>query len=164
MVTCNPAPDNFIIHLPPQMDFQKIKLAEYGDVLKNKIGVAKGYRPEAGIDFDRIILLRCRSVRKRSGLFIVTHAVVNMAHLQDGSYAVLSECLWYCVLRHVQELLCFNAHLAHILKPSTILKVEVKRLKKELLYGYSQQTIVQYYTGIIDSSSRMTAALMEHRA
>ncbi|GKF74999.1 retrovirus-related pol polyprotein from transposon TNT 1-94, partial [Tanacetum coccineum] len=44
-------PDNILI-IPLKWIF-KIKLDEYGDVLKNKARlVAKGYRQEAGIDFE----------------------------------------------------------------------------------------------------------------
>ncbi|GKG35181.1 retrovirus-related pol polyprotein from transposon TNT 1-94, partial [Tanacetum coccineum] len=36
-----------------QVDLYKVKLDEYGDVLKNKARlVAKGYRQEEGIDFE----------------------------------------------------------------------------------------------------------------
>ncbi|GJR87171.1 retrovirus-related pol polyprotein from transposon TNT 1-94 [Tanacetum coccineum] len=46
-----PCPDNILI-IPLKWIF-KIKLDEYGDVLKNKARlVAKGYRQEAGIDFE----------------------------------------------------------------------------------------------------------------
>ncbi|GKG10084.1 retrovirus-related pol polyprotein from transposon TNT 1-94, partial [Tanacetum coccineum] len=46
-----PCPDNILI-IPLKWIF-KIKLDEYGDVLKNKARlVAKGYRQEAGIDVE----------------------------------------------------------------------------------------------------------------
>ncbi|GJW72454.1 retrovirus-related pol polyprotein from transposon TNT 1-94 [Tanacetum coccineum] len=49
-----PCPDNILI-IPLKWIF-KIKLDEYGDVLKNKARlVAKGYRQEAGIDFEELI-------------------------------------------------------------------------------------------------------------
>ncbi|GKF48039.1 retrovirus-related pol polyprotein from transposon TNT 1-94 [Tanacetum coccineum] len=48
-----PCPDNILI-IPLKWIF-KIKLDEYGDVLKNKARlVAKGYRQEAGIDFEEL--------------------------------------------------------------------------------------------------------------
>ncbi|GJS58786.1 retrovirus-related pol polyprotein from transposon TNT 1-94 [Tanacetum coccineum] len=69
-----PCPDNILI-IPLKWIF-KIKLDEYGDVLKNKARlVAKGYRQEAGIDFEESFapVARLEAIR----LFIA-HAARNI--------------------------------------------------------------------------------------
>ncbi|GKF36674.1 retrovirus-related pol polyprotein from transposon TNT 1-94, partial [Tanacetum coccineum] len=71
-----PCPDNILI-IPLKWIF-KIKLDEYGDVLKNKARlVAKGYRQEAGIDFEESFapVARLEAIR----LFIAHAASMNMA-------------------------------------------------------------------------------------
>ncbi|GJW82099.1 retrovirus-related pol polyprotein from transposon TNT 1-94 [Tanacetum coccineum] len=63
------------------MDFQEIKLDEYGDVLKNKARlVVKGYRQEAGIDFEESFapVARLEAIR----LFIAHAASMNMVIFQ----------------------------------------------------------------------------------
>ncbi|GKC29235.1 retrovirus-related pol polyprotein from transposon TNT 1-94 [Tanacetum coccineum] len=69
-----PCPDNILI-IPLKWIF-KIKLDEYGDVLKNKARlVAKGYRQEAGIDFEESFapVARLEAIR----LFIAHAASMN---------------------------------------------------------------------------------------
>ncbi|GJV11335.1 RNA-directed DNA polymerase, eukaryota [Tanacetum coccineum] len=69
-----PCPDNILI-IPLKWIF-KIKLDEYGDVLKNKARlVAKGYRQEAGIDFEESFAPVARLEATR--LFIA-HAAASM--------------------------------------------------------------------------------------
>ncbi|GJS27882.1 retrovirus-related pol polyprotein from transposon TNT 1-94 [Tanacetum coccineum] len=75
-----PGPDNILI-IPPKMDFSKFKLDEYGDVLKNKARlVVKGYRQEAGIDFEESFapVARLEAIR----LFIAHAASMNMVIFQ----------------------------------------------------------------------------------
>ncbi|GKG01493.1 retrovirus-related pol polyprotein from transposon TNT 1-94, partial [Tanacetum coccineum] len=51
----------------------KVKLDEYGDVLKNKARlVAKGYRQEEGIDFEELFVLVARI--KATRIFIANAA------------------------------------------------------------------------------------------
>ncbi|GJS43497.1 retrovirus-related pol polyprotein from transposon TNT 1-94 [Tanacetum coccineum] len=70
-----PCPDNILI-IPLKWIF-KIKLDEYGDVLKNKARlVAKGYRQETGIDFEESFALVARLEEIR--LFIAHTASQNM--------------------------------------------------------------------------------------
>ncbi|GJU49027.1 retrovirus-related pol polyprotein from transposon TNT 1-94 [Tanacetum coccineum] len=74
-----PCPDNILI-IPLKWIF-KIKLDEYGDVLKNKARlVAKGYRQEAGIDFEESFapVARLEAIR----LFIAHAASQNMVIYQ----------------------------------------------------------------------------------
>ncbi|GKC61616.1 integrase, catalytic region, zinc finger, CCHC-type containing protein [Tanacetum coccineum] len=74
-----PCPDNILI-IPLKWIF-KIKLDEYGDVLKNKARlVAKGYRQEAGIDFEESFapVARLEAIR----LFIAHAASMNMVIFQ----------------------------------------------------------------------------------
>ncbi|GJS08931.1 integrase, catalytic region, zinc finger, CCHC-type containing protein [Tanacetum coccineum] len=74
-----PCPDNILI-IPLKWIF-KIKLDEYGDVLKNKARlVAKGYRQEAGIDFEESFapVARLEAIR----LFIAYAASMNMVIFQ----------------------------------------------------------------------------------
>ncbi|GJT12720.1 retrovirus-related pol polyprotein from transposon TNT 1-94 [Tanacetum coccineum] len=74
-----PYPDNILI-IPLKWIF-KIKLDEYGDVLKNKARlVAKGYRQEAGIDFEESFapVARLEAIR----LFIAHAASMNMVIFQ----------------------------------------------------------------------------------
>ncbi|GKA53269.1 retrovirus-related pol polyprotein from transposon TNT 1-94 [Tanacetum coccineum] len=74
-----PCPDNILI-IPLKWIF-KIKLDEYGDVLKNKARlVAKGYRQEAGIDFEESFapVARLEAIR----LFIAHAASQNMVIFQ----------------------------------------------------------------------------------
>ncbi|GJX99089.1 retrovirus-related pol polyprotein from transposon TNT 1-94 [Tanacetum coccineum] len=74
-----PCPDNILI-IPLKWIF-KIKLDEYGDVLKNKARlVAKGYRQEAGIDFEESFapVSRLEVIR----LFIAHAASMNMVIFQ----------------------------------------------------------------------------------
>ncbi|GJS22727.1 retrovirus-related pol polyprotein from transposon TNT 1-94 [Tanacetum coccineum] len=74
-----PSPDNILI-IPLKWIF-KIKLDEYGDVLKNKARlVAKGYRQEAGIDFEESFapVARLEAIR----LFIANAACQNMIIFQ----------------------------------------------------------------------------------
>ncbi|GJU92027.1 retrovirus-related pol polyprotein from transposon TNT 1-94 [Tanacetum coccineum] len=74
-----PCPDNILI-IPLKWIF-KIKLDEYGDVLKNKARlVAKGYRQEAGIDFEESFapVARLEAIR----LFIAHAASKNMVIFQ----------------------------------------------------------------------------------
>ncbi|GJT78941.1 integrase, catalytic region, zinc finger, CCHC-type containing protein [Tanacetum coccineum] len=74
-----PCPDNILI-IPLKWIF-KIKLDEYGDVLKNKARlVAKGYRQEAGIDFEESFALVARLEAIR--LFIAHAASMNMVIFQ----------------------------------------------------------------------------------
>ncbi|GJY03841.1 retrovirus-related pol polyprotein from transposon TNT 1-94 [Tanacetum coccineum] len=76
-----PCPDNILI-IPLKWIF-KIKLDEYGDVLKNKARlVAKGYRQEAGIDFEESFapVARLEAIR----LFIAHAAKYEHGHLPDG--------------------------------------------------------------------------------
>ncbi|GJX37777.1 retrovirus-related pol polyprotein from transposon TNT 1-94 [Tanacetum coccineum] len=76
--TCT-CPDNILI-IPLKWIF-KIKLDEYGDVLKNKARlVAKGYRQEAGIDFEESFapVARLEAIR----LFIAHAASMNMVIFQ----------------------------------------------------------------------------------
>ncbi|GKF22710.1 retrovirus-related pol polyprotein from transposon TNT 1-94, partial [Tanacetum coccineum] len=55
----------------------KVKLDEYGDVLKNKAQlVAKGYRQEEGIDFEELFALVARIEAIR--IFITNAATKNM--------------------------------------------------------------------------------------
>ncbi|GKA88658.1 retrovirus-related pol polyprotein from transposon TNT 1-94 [Tanacetum coccineum] len=75
----NHCPDNILI-IPLKWIF-KIKLDEYGDVLKNKARlVAKGYRQEAGIDFEESFapVARLEAIR----LFIAHAASMNMVIFQ----------------------------------------------------------------------------------
>ncbi|GKA43998.1 retrovirus-related pol polyprotein from transposon TNT 1-94 [Tanacetum coccineum] len=72
--------DNNILIIPLKWIF-KIKLDEYGDVLKNKARlVAKGYRQEAGIDFEESFapVARLEAIR----LFIAHAASMNMVIFQ----------------------------------------------------------------------------------
>ncbi|GJR88474.1 putative ribonuclease H-like domain-containing protein [Tanacetum coccineum] len=74
-----PSPDNILI-IPLKWIF-KIKLDEYGEVLKNKARlVAKGYRQEAGIDFEESFapVARIEAIR----LFIANAACQNMIIFQ----------------------------------------------------------------------------------
>ncbi|GKB27495.1 retrovirus-related pol polyprotein from transposon TNT 1-94 [Tanacetum coccineum] len=74
-----PCPDNILI-IPFKWIF-KIKLDEYGEVLKNKARlVAKGYRQEAGIDFEESFapVARLEAIR----LFIAHAASKNMVIFQ----------------------------------------------------------------------------------
>nr|GFB89121.1 retrovirus-related Pol polyprotein from transposon TNT 1-94 [Tanacetum cinerariifolium] len=74
-----PCPDNILI-IPLKWIF-KIKLDEYGEVLKNKAQlVAKGYRQEAGIDFEESFapVARLEAIR----LFIANAASQNMLIFQ----------------------------------------------------------------------------------
>ncbi|GJV00418.1 retrovirus-related pol polyprotein from transposon TNT 1-94 [Tanacetum coccineum] len=74
-----PSPDNILI-IPLKWIF-KIKLDEYGEVLKNKARlVAKGYRQEAGIDFEESFapVARLEAIR----LFIANAACQNMIIFQ----------------------------------------------------------------------------------
>ncbi|GJX15547.1 copia protein [Tanacetum coccineum] len=74
-----PSPDNILI-IPLKWIF-KIKLDEYGEVLKNKARlVAKGYRQEAGIDFEESFAPVARVEASR--LFIVNAACQNMIIFQ----------------------------------------------------------------------------------
>ncbi|GKG04720.1 retrovirus-related pol polyprotein from transposon TNT 1-94, partial [Tanacetum coccineum] len=53
----------------------KVKLDEYGDVLKNKARlVAKGYRQEEGVDFEESFAAVARIIR----IFIANSATKNM--------------------------------------------------------------------------------------
>ncbi|GJY06127.1 retrovirus-related pol polyprotein from transposon TNT 1-94 [Tanacetum coccineum] len=77
--TLVPCPDNILII--PLKWIYKIKLDEYGDVLKNKARlVAKGYRQEAGIDFEESFapVARLEAIR----LFIAHAASQNMVIFQ----------------------------------------------------------------------------------
>ncbi|GKG40515.1 retrovirus-related pol polyprotein from transposon TNT 1-94, partial [Tanacetum coccineum] len=80
-----PCPDNILI-IPLKWIF-KIKLDEYGDVLKNKARlVAKGYRREAGIDFEESFapVARLEAIR----LFIAHAASMNMViFINQSKYA-----------------------------------------------------------------------------
>ncbi|GKB37607.1 retrovirus-related pol polyprotein from transposon TNT 1-94 [Tanacetum coccineum] len=74
-----PSPDNILI-IPLKWIF-KIKLDEYGEVLKNKARlVAKGYRQEARIDFEESFapVARLEAIR----LFIANAACQNMIIFQ----------------------------------------------------------------------------------
>nr|GEZ55124.1 integrase, catalytic region, zinc finger, CCHC-type, peptidase aspartic, catalytic [Tanacetum cinerariifolium] len=74
-----PAPNNILI-IPLKWIF-KIKLDEFGEVLKNKARlVAKGYRQEAGIDFEESFapVARLEAIR----LFIANAASLNMIIFQ----------------------------------------------------------------------------------
>ncbi|GJX15110.1 retrovirus-related pol polyprotein from transposon TNT 1-94 [Tanacetum coccineum] len=74
-----PCPDNILI-IPLKWIF-KIKLDEYGDILKNKARlVAKGYRQEAGIDFEESFdpVARLEAIR----LFIAHATSMNMVIFQ----------------------------------------------------------------------------------
>nr|GEY19667.1 copia protein [Tanacetum cinerariifolium] len=74
-----PCPDNIFI-IPLKWIF-KIKLDEYGDVLKNKARlVAKGYRQEIGIDFEESFapVARLEAIR----IFIANAASQNMIIFQ----------------------------------------------------------------------------------
>ncbi|GJS61881.1 retrovirus-related pol polyprotein from transposon TNT 1-94 [Tanacetum coccineum] len=76
-----PCPDNILI-IPLKWIF-KIKLDEYGDVLKNKARlVAKGYRQEAGIDFEESFapVARLEAIR----LFIAHAASSEQWSSSDG--------------------------------------------------------------------------------
>ncbi|GKC82153.1 retrovirus-related pol polyprotein from transposon TNT 1-94, partial [Tanacetum coccineum] len=74
-----PSPDNILIILLKWIF--KIRLDEYGEVLKNKARlVAKGYRQEAGIDFEESFapVARLEAIR----LFIANAACQNMIIFQ----------------------------------------------------------------------------------
>ncbi|GJY43690.1 retrovirus-related pol polyprotein from transposon TNT 1-94 [Tanacetum coccineum] len=83
-------PKNFKYELVPQLDcimiialkwIYKVKLDEYGDVLKNKARlVAKGYRQEEGIDFEESFapVARIEAIR----IFIANAASKNMTIYQ----------------------------------------------------------------------------------
>nr|GFA82900.1 copia protein [Tanacetum cinerariifolium] len=71
---------NNILTIPLKWIF-KIKLDEYGEVLKNKVRlVAKGYRQEAGIDFEESFtpVARLKAIR----LFIENATSENMIIFQ----------------------------------------------------------------------------------
>ncbi|GJS04411.1 retrovirus-related pol polyprotein from transposon TNT 1-94 [Tanacetum coccineum] len=79
-VNIDVTPNNQLPHSPLKWIF-KIKLDEYGDVLKNKARlVAKGYRQEAGIDFEESFapVARLEAIR----LFIAHAASMNMVIFQ----------------------------------------------------------------------------------
>nr|GFA92224.1 integrase, catalytic region, zinc finger, CCHC-type, peptidase aspartic, catalytic [Tanacetum cinerariifolium] len=104
----------------------KVKLDEYGDVLKNKAGlVAKGYRQEEGIDFEESFALvaRIESIR----IFIANAASKNMTIYQiDVKTAFLNGELKEEVYVSQQEGFVDPDHPTH-----------VYRLKKAL-YGLKQ--------------------------
>ncbi|GJT71775.1 retrovirus-related pol polyprotein from transposon TNT 1-94 [Tanacetum coccineum] len=73
---CNVEPKNFKLPVIETVSF-KVKLDEYGDVLKNKARlVAKGYRQEEGIDFEESFALVARIEAIR--IFIANAATKNM--------------------------------------------------------------------------------------
>nr|GFB91842.1 retrovirus-related Pol polyprotein from transposon TNT 1-94 [Tanacetum cinerariifolium] len=95
------AEDNRFVNVFPQEpsfeesssgDIYKVKLNEYGDVLKNKAQlVAKGYRQEEGIDFQesfalvaRIKAIRIFIVNATSKNMIMYQMDVKTAFLNDG--------------------------------------------------------------------------------
>ncbi|GKF35517.1 retrovirus-related pol polyprotein from transposon TNT 1-94, partial [Tanacetum coccineum] len=66
-----------IVGNPSRPSIYKVKLDEYGDVLKNKARlVAKGYRQEEGIDFEESFasVARIKAIR----IFIANAATKNM--------------------------------------------------------------------------------------
>ncbi|GJZ10896.1 copia protein [Tanacetum coccineum] len=69
------------MNIAPQNGFYRVKLDEYGDVLKNKARlVAKGYRQEEGIDFEESFapVARIEAIR----IFIANAASKNMTIYQ----------------------------------------------------------------------------------
>ncbi|GJU47551.1 retrovirus-related pol polyprotein from transposon TNT 1-94 [Tanacetum coccineum] len=121
-----PCPDNILI-IPLKWIF-KIKLDEYGDVLKNKARlVAKGYRQEAGIDFEESFapVARLEAIR----LFIAHAASMNMVIFQmDVKTAFLNGELNEVVYVSQPEGFVDPEHPSH-----------VYRLKKAL-YGQTSST------------------------
>ncbi|GJX98605.1 retrovirus-related pol polyprotein from transposon TNT 1-94 [Tanacetum coccineum] len=125
-----PSPDNILI-IPLKWIF-KIKLDEYGEVLKNKARlVAKGYRQEAGIDFEESFapVARIEAIR----LFIANAACQNMIIFQmDVKTAFLNGELNEVVYVSQPEGFVDLEHPTH-----------VYRLKKAL-YGIKQAPHVWY--------------------
>ncbi|GJR36922.1 retrovirus-related pol polyprotein from transposon TNT 1-94 [Tanacetum coccineum] len=112
----------------------KVKLDEYGDVLKNKARlVAKGYRQEEGIDFEESFspVARIEAIR----IFIANVASKNMVIYQiDVKTAFLNEDLQEEVFVSQPEGFEDPEHPTH-----------VYRLKKAL-YGLKQAPMVWYDT------------------
>ncbi|GJX30365.1 integrase, catalytic region, zinc finger, CCHC-type containing protein [Tanacetum coccineum] len=90
-----PCPDNILI-IPLKWIF-KIKLDEYGDVLKNKARlVAKGYRQEAGIDFEESFapVARLEAIRlfiaHAAKYFVVSRPSIACVSSQESSLWALT--------------------------------------------------------------------------
>nr|GEY47819.1 retrovirus-related Pol polyprotein from transposon TNT 1-94 [Tanacetum cinerariifolium] len=83
-------PIDNVIGNPSRPWIYKVKLEEYGDVLKNKARlVAKGYRQEEGIDFEESFapVARIKAIR----IFIANAVSKNMTNYQmDGKTAFLN--------------------------------------------------------------------------
>nr|GEY06014.1 hypothetical protein [Tanacetum cinerariifolium] len=126
-----PAPNN-ILMIPLKWIF-KIKLDEYGEVLKNKARlVTKGYRQEAGIDFEKSFapVARLEAIR----LFIANAASQNMIIFQmDVKTAFLNGELNEVVYVSQPEGFVDPEHPMH-----------VYRLNKSL-YGLKQAPRAWYY-------------------
>ncbi|GJU06206.1 putative ribonuclease H-like domain-containing protein [Tanacetum coccineum] len=76
------------IHEFDRLEIYKVKLDEYGDVLKNKARlVAKGYRQEEGIDFEESFapVARIEAIK----YFIAQLATKNRSQLPDGCHKTL---------------------------------------------------------------------------
>nr|GFB50493.1 retrovirus-related Pol polyprotein from transposon TNT 1-94 [Tanacetum cinerariifolium] len=125
-----PAPNNILII--PLKWISKIKLDEYGEVLKNNAWlVAKGYRQEAGIDFEESFapVARLEAIR----LFITNAASQNMIIFQmDVKTAFLNGELNEVVYLSQPEGFVDPEHPTH-----------VYRLKKAL-YGLKQKPRAWY--------------------
>ncbi|GKF23953.1 retrovirus-related pol polyprotein from transposon TNT 1-94, partial [Tanacetum coccineum] len=96
----------------------KVKLDEYGDVLKNKAQlVTKGYRQEEGIDFEESFALVARIEAIR--IFISNAATKNMIIYQmDVKTAFLNGDLQ-------EEVFCDNHDLSRLVKPLVLTYVPV---------------------------------------
>nr|GEY09497.1 retrovirus-related Pol polyprotein from transposon TNT 1-94 [Tanacetum cinerariifolium] len=112
----------------------KLKLDEYGDVLKNKAqSVAKGYRKEEGVDFEESYapVARIEAIK----IFITNTANKNNNYLPDGCQD--------CILEWRAERRCLRQSAEGFVNPDH--PTHVYRLKNAL-YGLKQALRAWYNT------------------
>nr|GFA54374.1 hypothetical protein [Tanacetum cinerariifolium] len=162
-----PAPNNILIILLKWIF--KIKLDEYGEVLKNKVRlVAKGYRQEARIDFEESFALvaRLKAIR----LFIANAASQNMIIFQmDVKTAFLNGEFNEVVYVSQPEGFVDLEHPTHVYRLKKALyglkqapRVWYDKLSKFLIStGFSKDVVLQNPRGIFINQSKYALEILK---